>query len=171
MEETLSEAKKKRAEFDALFEEYKKLIESLTEEEKIAAEVNGDQEHEKYANQFFFETAHRPLTEEKELDGALQGIKHCTGMIEGLRADVKKYHEKQKRIAGGITSVKLLARYLKLSEYWRGFVRGRLNRDGAGIATDEELRDNFADLKDDDEECVKVLEDFAKTLQEVEGVQ
>lgn len=171
IEGNITEAKKKRAEFDALFLEYRNLIESLTEEEKIATNTNGDQEHHKYANQFFYATARKPLTEEKELEGALAGIKHVKGMIEDLKDEVKKYHEKQKRLADGITSVKLLVRYMKLSDFWRDFIRKRLNRDGCSTDTDDTVRDTFAILDDDGVEDIEFLNKFHTMLQEVEEAQ
>lgn len=113
----MSQAKKE--EFYALYEEYKVLRASLTPEEYKALEFDKDGEDEKFKKQFFIGKSEG---EEDDLKRAEQAVEHVKGMIQGIKDDLKAYHEKQEMIAGGLTPIKILARYLKLSGPWKKYV-------------------------------------------------
>lgn len=166
-------AEQKKEEFYALLREYEALVASLSPEEKVALEVTSDPEEDvKYKNQFFLLKC---KTDADHLRQAQEAVDHCRGMLESLRKDTKAYRAKMQRKTDGVTPVKLLARYLKLPEYWRAFIGKGLHLDGTEIGeVDTSMRDLIAELIDDDDKNEKMfiacLERIANLVTECEEV-
>lgn len=166
-------AQAKIDEFNAQVDAYNAFVKTLTAEEKAALAVEGDEDQEddgKYRRQFFLWAK----TEEDRLNGALKGIKHSKGMLETLQSSVKQYREKMQRRADGITSVKLMARYLKLPQEWRVFVAKRFGVKHALAEkawTEDDVSVLLIEYDEDDKEYVEIIDKFVALLQEVEETQ
>lgn len=151
--------------FHELILEWITLIDSLSEEERKVLNLTIE-DYDEYERNYFTSTSNGTMKEIEDEYAAAEGIRTMQRNLRHIKEEVVKFRAQKEKKSANLTPVQILARYLKLPDIWKKFVRRKIGSIKIGL-DDNDTVEIFANMKNDHESNL-MLENLDALLSEIE---